>query len=92
MTVHLSWVFRFALLMIVFGFGAKVGFALDEDEEARIRDALNLPGQAPSVQKISDTVIPGIFEVQFVDSQEIIYMTSDGRYFFSGDILSLIHI
>ena len=45
MTVHLSWVFRFALLMIVFGFGAKVGFALDEDEEVRIRDALNLPAK-----------------------------------------------
>ena len=89
MTVHLSWVFRLALLMIIFGFGAKVGFALDEDEEACIRDALNLPGQAPSVQKISDTVIPGIFEVQFADSQEIIYMTSDGRYFFSGDIYSV---
>ena len=81
------WYKLISLLMsiIICVCGVGMARALDSDDEKRIYDALNLPNQGLLVQTISETMAPGIFEVRLVDGP-IIYTTSDGRYFFSGDI------
>ena len=88
MTGYFFRVVRLALLIIIFVLGAKKVLAMDAEGKKRISDALNLPSQGLLVETISDTMIPGIFEVQLADGP-IIYSTSDGRYFFSGDIYSV---
>ena len=84
---YLVKVFIRALPIIIFS-GVTTVHAVDANQEARIRDALNLPSQDLSVQTISETAVPGIFEVQLVNGP-LVYTTPDGRYFFLGDIYSV---
>jgi thiol:disulfide interchange protein DsbC len=74
--------------MLVFGLGAGLAVAADAgDAEQQIRNSLKvlLPGVVPD--SVTESPIPGVYEVIF--GARLLYITGDGRYVMQGSLIDL---
>jgi len=67
---------------------AMAGEALQEEQLAKLRTALEVPGSGLKVIGAQSSEIPGLYEVQIADGP-VIYSTLQGNYFIVGDLYSV---
>lgn len=77
-----------ALLVVTMSLIVSTGNTQEQSEaEQRLRDALSTLAPSLPITSISESVLPGIYEV--ISNAQVYYLSPDGRYLVEGSIIDL---
>ena len=65
------------------------GEPVDKELADRLGKKLSVPAMGLTVESVSTSHLPGLYEVQFANGGPLVYATADGDFFLLGDLYSV---